>query len=132
MVKYKLDGMQWLLIISVVIAMILLFAFPYKYNSLTETTKYGYNAILHWIILAYLIRIVLHSFGFEVYNLNGNLIGVSIIMAVSIYFKVFIGKGENIEVMWLGVIMPVLGILVVLGAVLLDRFTYSMEREKVK
>lgn len=130
MFKYKWDKMQIAIMCFFVLNAIALMYFPYKINTLEESVYYGYKAFLHWVILIYTLRITMHVFGMEVYNMKGNVIGLLVIMGASTYFKIFLGRREDFAIMYSGVIVPFLTLILLIGVILVDSYLYVIEKKE--
>lgn len=130
MFKYKWDNMQIATCVILLINVLALLIFPYKYNDLTETTYYGYKSFLHWVIIIYSVRIALHVFGVEIYNMKANIIGISVVMVGSLYFKLLFGRKDYTEVLYSGVVIPVITLIFFISILLLDKFLYVIEKRE--
>lgn len=128
MFKYRWDAMQIGVAVCYLIFVICLLYFPYKLDIEDKEIVYGYKSLFHWILIIYMARVCLHVFGWEIFNLQGNLIGVGVIVLGSTYFKYLFGTKEGFEIMWSGFIIPILVFILVGGILFVDRFLYALER----
>lgn len=126
---YKLDKYQIIGLILLGLNVVTLLIMPYKFNIETGEAINGYESLMNWVVLIYLARLVAHMFGINVYNLNGNVIGISILAIGNFYFKLFMGKNPALEVSYFGVISCTVSFGMLIGLLYLDRLTYYTGEE---
>lgn len=126
----KFDRVQVMATILLILLIIIMFAVPYRSSSLTEQPVYGYKSFFNWVIVIYSIRIYLHLFGFEIYNMVGNIYGLLGVFVAGFILKAFFFKSENTIILWGGIGLEFLMLILFIGILFLDRMIYETGNKK--
>lgn len=125
----KLDKLQVSLIVGYVLLVILMLALPYREAIATGEIKNGYRHLINWLIIGYSTRIVLNSFGWELFGIEKHLFAIIGLELSGVYVKLFIFK-ENYNAIFSGILGEVITIVIFCGLVYLDKTLYYTGNKK--
>lgn len=120
----KFDTLQILIAVSFIVLVFSLMYLPYETSAEGQITR-GFKSVANILIVVLTVKWVLHPFGFENMGSLGNgLFLIWVTQFLSLYLKIFTGKGEGQTLELSGVVFPTVMLLTLTILLYIDRSLY--------